>query len=102
VADRLVAWLYDTPVAVLLPGPEFRIQLEWRPEGIERWGLGSPVLSERYDRHDPADGDLPVPEAPADPRWPAQAVEIVMPWLPVSGETGTNQAEEQDHDHGYR
>jgi serine/threonine-protein kinase HipA len=45
VADRLVAWLYDTPVAVLLPGPEFRIRLEWRPEGMERWGLGSPVLS---------------------------------------------------------
>jgi serine/threonine-protein kinase HipA len=45
VADRLVAWLYDTPVAVLMAGPEFRIQLEWRAEGIERWGLGSPVLS---------------------------------------------------------
>jgi serine/threonine-protein kinase HipA len=45
VADRLVAWLYDTPVAVLIPGPEFRIRLEWRPEGIERWGLGSPVMS---------------------------------------------------------
>jgi serine/threonine-protein kinase HipA len=45
VADRLVVWLYDTPVAELRPGPEFRIQLEWRPEGIERWRLGSPVLS---------------------------------------------------------
>jgi serine/threonine-protein kinase HipA len=45
MADRLVAWLYDTPVAVLTPGPEFRIQLEWRAEGIERWGLGSPALS---------------------------------------------------------
>jgi serine/threonine-protein kinase HipA len=45
VADRLVAWLSETPVAALLPGPEFRIQLEWRPEGIERWGLGSPALS---------------------------------------------------------
>jgi serine/threonine-protein kinase HipA len=45
VIDRLVAWLYDTPVAVLMAGPEFRIQLEWRAEGIERWGLGSPVLS---------------------------------------------------------
>jgi serine/threonine-protein kinase HipA len=45
VADRLVAWLYDTPVAVLMPAPEFRIQLEWRAEGIERWGLGSPALS---------------------------------------------------------
>src|SRR5580704_7192853 len=45
VADRLVAWLYDTPVAVLIRGPEFRIRLKWRPEGIERWGLGSPVLS---------------------------------------------------------
>jgi serine/threonine-protein kinase HipA len=45
VADRLVVWLYGTPVAVLAPGPEFRIRLEWRPEGIERWGLGNPVLS---------------------------------------------------------
>jgi serine/threonine-protein kinase HipA len=45
VADRLVAWLHHTPVAVLLPGPEFRIHLEWRAEGIERWGLGSPALS---------------------------------------------------------
>ena len=45
MADRLVAWLYDTPVATLIRGPEFRIRLEWRPEGIERWGLGSPALS---------------------------------------------------------
>jgi serine/threonine-protein kinase HipA len=45
VADRLVAWLHDTPVATLMRGPEFRIQLGWRPEGIERWGLGSPALS---------------------------------------------------------
>jgi serine/threonine-protein kinase HipA len=45
VADRLVAWLYGTPTAVLTPAPEFRIRLEWRAEGIERWGLGSPVLS---------------------------------------------------------
>jgi len=45
VADRLVAWLYDTPVAVLIRAPEFRIRLEWRPEAIERWGLGSPALS---------------------------------------------------------
>ena len=45
MADRLVAWLYDTPVAVLIRGPEFRIRLEWCPEGIQRWGLGSPALS---------------------------------------------------------
>jgi serine/threonine-protein kinase HipA len=45
MADQLVVWLYDTPVAVLSPGPEFRIRLKWRPEGIERWGLGSPALS---------------------------------------------------------
>jgi serine/threonine-protein kinase HipA len=45
VADRLVAWLHDTPVAVLIRGPEFRIQLEWCPDGIERWGRGSPALS---------------------------------------------------------
>jgi serine/threonine-protein kinase HipA len=45
VPDQLVAWLHDTPVATLTRGPEFRIHLEWRAEGIERWGLGSPVLS---------------------------------------------------------
>jgi serine/threonine-protein kinase HipA len=45
VADRLVAWLHGTPVAVLARAPEFRIRLEWRAEGIERWGLGSPALS---------------------------------------------------------
>ena len=45
MADCLVAWLYDTPVAVLVRGPEFRIRLERRPEGIERWGVGSPALS---------------------------------------------------------
>ena len=43
--DHLVAWLYDTPVAVLHPAPEFRIRLEWRDEGIERWRFGSPALS---------------------------------------------------------
>jgi serine/threonine-protein kinase HipA len=57
VADRLVAWLYDTPVAALMRGPEFRIRLEWRAEGVERWGLGSPVLS----------AGLPI-GAPAGPR----------------------------------
>jgi hypothetical protein len=45
VPELLVAWLYDTPVAVLRSGPDFRIELEWRAEGIERWGLGSRVLS---------------------------------------------------------
>jgi serine/threonine-protein kinase HipA len=45
VADRLVVWLHGTPVAVLTPAPEFRIRMEWRAEGIERWGLGSPALS---------------------------------------------------------
>jgi serine/threonine-protein kinase HipA len=48
VADHLVAWLHGTPVATLTPAPEFRIRfirLEWRAEGIERWGLGSPALS---------------------------------------------------------
>ena len=45
MADRLVAWLHGTPVAVLTSAPNFRIRLEWRVEGIERWGLGSPALS---------------------------------------------------------
>ena len=45
MADRLVAWLHGTPVAALTPASEFRIRIEWRAEGIERWGLGSPALS---------------------------------------------------------
>ena len=45
MTDRLTAWLYGTPVAVLTRAPEFRIRLEWHPAGIERWGLGSPALS---------------------------------------------------------
>ena len=45
MADRIVAWLHGTPVAALTPAPEFRIRMEWRAEGIERWGLGSPALS---------------------------------------------------------
>jgi len=45
VADSLVAWLHGTPVAELTRAPEFRIRLEWRAEGIERWGRGSPALS---------------------------------------------------------
>lgn len=45
MADRLVAWLYGTPAAELTPAPEFRVRLRWRPEAIERWGLGSTILS---------------------------------------------------------
>lgn len=45
MANRLVVWLYDTPVAVLSPAPEFRISLEWSAEGIERWGLGHTAFS---------------------------------------------------------
>jgi serine/threonine-protein kinase HipA len=45
VTERLVAWLHGTPVVVLARAPELRIRMEWRPEGIERWGLGSPALS---------------------------------------------------------
>ena len=45
MADRLVAWLHGTPVAALAPAPQFRIRMEWRAEGIGRWGLGSPALS---------------------------------------------------------
>lgn len=45
MAEHLVAWLYGTPVADLLPGREYRMTLRWRDEGIERWGRGSTVLS---------------------------------------------------------
>jgi serine/threonine-protein kinase HipA len=45
VAERLVVWLYGTPVAELTPGRDYRITLRWRDEGVERWGRGSSVLS---------------------------------------------------------
>ena len=45
MAERLVAWLHGTPVATLTPGPHYRMTLEWRDEGLERWGRGSRALS---------------------------------------------------------
>ncbi|MGH3164266.1 MAG: HipA domain-containing protein [Trebonia sp.] len=54
MADRLVAWLYGTPVADLLPGRDYRITLRWRDEGIERWGRGSSVLSVALQLGSPA------------------------------------------------
>jgi serine/threonine-protein kinase HipA len=43
--DRLVAWLYGTPVARLTRTAEYRITMDWHDDGISRWGRGSPVLS---------------------------------------------------------
>ena len=43
--DRLVAWLHGTPVATLTPGPNYRMTLQWRDEGLERWGRGNRALS---------------------------------------------------------
>ncbi len=45
MTERLTAWLYGTRVAVLTRAPEFRIGLEWHPDGIRRWRLGSLALS---------------------------------------------------------
>lgn len=45
MVDRLVAWLYGTPVLSLTPALNNRISLEWEQPGIDRWGLGSRVLS---------------------------------------------------------
>jgi serine/threonine-protein kinase HipA len=45
MADRLVSWLYGTPVVSLSPTLNNRISFAWEPSGIERWGLGSRVLS---------------------------------------------------------
>lgn len=45
MVDRLVAWLYGTPVLSLTPEPNNRIAFEWKQSGIDRWGLGSRVLS---------------------------------------------------------
>lgn len=45
MAERLVAWLYGTPVATIGPAPRYRIAIEWREEGLQRWGRGSRALS---------------------------------------------------------
>jgi serine/threonine-protein kinase HipA len=45
VADRLVAWLYDTPVVTISPASNLRVSVAWEEAGVERWGLGSRVLS---------------------------------------------------------
>lgn len=45
MTEYLTAWLYGTPVADLLPARDYRIELRWRQEGIERWSRGSSVLS---------------------------------------------------------
>jgi serine/threonine-protein kinase HipA len=45
VADRLVAWLYDTPVVSISPAANLRVTIDWEPAGIARWGLGSRALS---------------------------------------------------------
>jgi len=45
VADRLIAWLYDTPVVRITPAANLRVTIDWEPAGIERWGLGSRALS---------------------------------------------------------
>ena len=45
MVDRLVAWLYGTPVLSLTPALNNRIIFDWEQRGIDRWGLGSRVLS---------------------------------------------------------
>jgi len=45
MVDRLIAWLHGTPVVSLTPALNNRISFDWEPSGIERWGLGSRVLS---------------------------------------------------------
>ncbi len=45
MADRLVAWLYDTPVVSITSAANLRVTVDWEPAGLERWGLGSRALS---------------------------------------------------------
>ena len=45
MVDRLVAWLYGTPVLSLTPALNNRIIFDWEQRGTDRWGLGSRVLS---------------------------------------------------------
>jgi len=45
VVDRLVAWLYGTPVVGISAVTNLRVTVDWERDGIERWGRGSRVLS---------------------------------------------------------
>lgn len=45
VADSLLAWLYGTPVARLIRRDNQGIGVEWDQAALDRWGLGSRVLS---------------------------------------------------------
>ena len=45
MVDRLVAWLYGTPVLSLTSALNHRIIFDWEQRGIDRWNLGSRVLS---------------------------------------------------------
>ena len=45
MVDRLIAWLYDTPVVRISSAANLRVTIDWEPAGIERWGLGSRALS---------------------------------------------------------
>lgn len=45
MADRLVAWLYDTPVVGISAAANLRVTVDWEEAGIERWGRGSRALS---------------------------------------------------------
>lgn len=45
MAEHLTVWLYDTPVMTLIATSNFRLTSQWEPSGIERWGLGSRILS---------------------------------------------------------
>lgn len=45
MAERLTVWLYDTPVMTLSATKNFRLTAQWEPMALERWGLGSRILS---------------------------------------------------------
>ncbi len=57
MVERLVVWLYDTPIGVLRP-PDERgtFGLEWLPDARQRWGDNSVILStslpigDRFDK----------------------------------------------------
>ena len=45
MGDRLVAWLYGTPVVGISATTNQRVTVDWEEAGIERFGRGSRVLS---------------------------------------------------------
>ena len=77
MADRLVAWLYGTPVCRLVRSADYRISMTWLPDAETRWGAGRRILSVSLP--------LGTPIAPRDNR-PLDFFENLLPEGPTIDE----------------